>query len=88
MITSEPVLVMEDPISSQSSALAISQGLDFDPDITETVVPSASIFFPQISAGGEVLPPKMLARKYIGTKSSFFPPQSPFLAQLPELTLN
>jgi parvulin-like peptidyl-prolyl isomerase len=82
VITSAPGISIEASIDLPSSALAISQGFDFDSDIIATFMPSASMFFPKISAGGEVLPPKLLARKYVGTKSSFFLPPSPFPAQL------
>jgi hypothetical protein len=86
VITSEPVMVIDNPLDLQSSSLAISQGFDFDSDRTDTVMPISSIFFPKISTSGDVLSPNLLARKYVGTKSSFFFPQSPLRDPLPALT--
>jgi PPIC-type PPIASE domain len=87
VITAEPEQVMiDDSIDSPSSALAISEGFNFDSDVALTMIPSTSMFFPKISAGGEVLPPQRLPRKYVGSKSSFFLPGSPPSAQLSALT--
>jgi parvulin-like peptidyl-prolyl isomerase len=77
VITAEPVVMIGDREDHQSSSLAISQSFDFDSDGTDPVVPISSIFFPKFSTSGEVLPPNLLARKHVGTKSSFSLPQSP-----------
>lgn len=86
VITSEPVMMIEDREDHQSSSLAIAQSFDFNSDDTDPVMPTSSIFFPKFSASGEVLPPNLLARKHVGTKSSFFLPQSPLRDRLPALT--
>ncbi len=86
VITAEPVVVIDDPLNLHSSSLAIAQDFDFDSDDTDTVMPISSIFFPKISISDELLSPKLLARKYAGTKSSFCFPQSPLRECPPYMT--